>query len=164
MATCRLDLPGKRKKCCDPYKLHENPVTKGLRNISEKVRSSHHSLHFESDDQLCTSCRKRVAARPEGPEEVWMVESSQSEQSEAEAVDKAHAREDILRTSAGTDALFISPDHEISVLNASLSILGESPIIKKETGYKSALCQRKSAKNRAYSKEKDRVRYRLFRI
>jgi hypothetical protein len=55
MGTRHLDLMGKRKKCCDPFKLHENPVTKGLRNISEKARNSHRSLHFESDDQLCTS-------------------------------------------------------------------------------------------------------------
>ena len=100
MTTRHLALLGKRKKCCDPFKLHENIITKGLRNISEKARSGHRSLHFESDDQLCTSCRKRVAALPESPEELRKVESLQSEQSEAEEVDEAHAREDILRSTA----------------------------------------------------------------
>jgi len=120
--------------------------TKGLRNISEKARNSHHSLHFEPDDQLCTSCRKRVAALPEGPEELRTVGSSQSEQSEAEGVNEAHPSEDMPGTSAGTDALYISPDHEISVLNASLSILGESPIIKRKLNTRALYVKEKARK------------------
>ena len=45
MATRHLGLMGKCKKCCDPFKLHENPVMKGLRNISEKARSGHRSCN-----------------------------------------------------------------------------------------------------------------------
>jgi len=45
MTTCHLDLLGKRKKSCGPLKLHENPVMKGLRNISEKARSGHRSCN-----------------------------------------------------------------------------------------------------------------------
>ena len=89
-------------------------------------------LQFESDDQLCTSWRKRVAALPESPEKLRKVESSQSDKSEAKDADEKNTSEDIQGTSAGTDALFISPDHEISVLNEFLSILGKSPIINRK--------------------------------
>ena len=90
----------------------------------------HPSLNFESDDQLCTSCRKRVA---ELPEELQTVASSQSEESVlTEEQVEAYARQALPGTSSDKDDMFISPDHEISVLNASLSILGESPIIKRK--------------------------------
>jgi hypothetical protein len=126
----RMDSLCKRNKCCDPYKLHEKPVTKGLRKVSEKTRTIHRFLHFESDDQLCTSCRKRVAALAE---DILTVESSQSEQSAAEEeVEEAYSRQVLPGTSATAGHVFISPEHEISVLNASLSILGESPVIKRK--------------------------------
>ena len=144
MATESLDLLSKRKKCCDPFKLHEKPVTKGLRNISEKVRNIHRSLHFESDDQLCTFCRKQVAALPE---ELQTVASSQSEESgEEEEAKEAHAKPAIQESSAGTDAMFISPDHEISQLNASLFILGESPIMKRKLDTRALYVKEKTRK------------------
>jgi len=59
MTTRHLDLVGKRKKCCDPFKLHENLVTKGLRNVSEKARSGHRS---------CISNPITSCARLEGSE------------------------------------------------------------------------------------------------
>ena len=68
----------KRKISCDPFKSHENLVTKGLRPIHGNTIKTHHSLHFDDEDQLCTSCRKRVSALPQE------IELSQFEQSQEE--------------------------------------------------------------------------------
>jgi hypothetical protein len=141
MSSQKLQVLMKRVTCCDPFKIHEIAVSKGLRTVSHQIRNEHLSLQFSSSDQLCTSCRKRVSA---SPKECELSQSDQSDVDE-ECEVECHVTGATSGSSATQEDAFVSPGHELSVLNASLCILGESPIEK-----------RKAANQKFYGAEKAR--------
>src|ERR1043165_7996666 len=63
------------KQCCNPFKCHEKPVTKGLRMITDATRNRPHSLQIKPDNQLCTKCRKKLTALPQQSETLSQSET-----------------------------------------------------------------------------------------
>jgi len=113
------------KRCCDPFNNHDQWKTKGLREISMLTMVSHPSLQLKFGDRVCTQCRKMIANLPR--------EATEQHQSSSDAEDDC-----IPGTSAGehvnntdTDAV-ISPEHQLSLINTSLCMLGESPVVKRK--------------------------------
>ena len=120
----------KNRKYCDPFKSHQKVIYKGLRDISERTRSAHASLRFQIGDHLCTSCRKRVTALPvedAEPSTASDVELSDVGNDNLPSTSSVPNKSDAIRYHKD---IFISPDHELSLLNQSLNVLGESPVIK----------------------------------
>src|SRR5277367_2875026 len=55
----------KQQKCCDPFSYHKMPVTKGLRTMTENMKTRCQSLSVMLEgDQLCTKCRKQGTVLP----------------------------------------------------------------------------------------------------
>jgi hypothetical protein len=119
----------KRKRCCNPFKCHEKPVTKGLRMITEATRIRHHSLQFKPDNQLCTKCRKKLTALPQQLETLSQSEKSSSA---SEADSQPRTCSAVPGPSSDSNVDFVDPDHELSTLNQSLMVLGESPVMKRK--------------------------------
>jgi len=117
----------KRKICCDPFKCHSTLKLRDLKRISEETMTSYPSLRFQSDDQLCTSCRKEVAALPvEDKEMTSAIPSSSSESLEPEQMPGTSA------CASMNPDVYEVPEEQLEVINESLQVLGESPLIKRK--------------------------------
>ena len=110
-------------------------MMKDLRQITSKMRAAHKDMHFEIEDRLCTKCRKRVAGCPSSSEEQECDPKELPGESSSLESDGSSDREIGGATpgpSGSTHELFVSPDHELSLLNQTLVVIGESPIIKRK--------------------------------
>lgn len=52
------------KFCFDPLKRHSKRQRKGLRPASERMIAAYPSLHLQTKNKLCTSCRKEISELP----------------------------------------------------------------------------------------------------
>jgi len=103
---------------------------KGLRDVSQKARDSYPSLKFQLGDRICTQCRKKVMERPVDDPQNAATESSQSSQDEHIAGISGVAAIDTVNDP--DDTVYESTDHNLVVLNTSLQVLGESPVVKRQ--------------------------------
>src|SRR6266536_1623150 len=104
---------------CDPFKVHKRFVTKGLSKITEQNRANDHHLHFRPNDKLCTSCRKQLADTLEP------VETSTHLEESSPACDEDSVNEQIditMHPVKFSNDGFVSPDHELPLLNQSSSL------------------------------------------
>jgi len=128
--------------CCDPFKCHKKLMRKGLRAVSENMRSVHRDLNLKIEDKLCTVCRKRVAEMPIGSGELLsssknLPQSSEGLRGESSSPDSdGDSPHEMGGAAAGSSKslteVFISPDDELSVLNQTLVVFDESPVIKRK--------------------------------
>ena len=112
----------RKSRCCDPFGCHKTTITKGIRNVTDKAKF--HFPHLTDDDKLCTKCRKQVAALP-------MTRQARSRQ-----VETSESDSDCGRNDGDVSELVILPDTfvspDLSLLNSTLSAMGESPVVKKK--------------------------------
>ena len=118
------------KKCCDPFKCHEQNKSQGLREVSAETRIKHPSLQFKLGDKICTPCRKKVLKLSHLTLD---VPSTSMEVSEDDVEPEINAASDDENEAYASCDVFESPEYHLTVLNESLQILGESPIVKKKT-------------------------------
>lgn len=114
-------------RCCDPFKCHKQWMRNGLRQISDMTRQSFPSLHFIEGDKVCTSCRKRISKLP--PEVAAQMDTASLPEDDCE---EGTSADDEQPENEMTRDLFVSTDHDLSVLNQSLGVLGESPVVKRK--------------------------------
>ena len=120
------------RSCCDPFKCHKQPVRKGLRVVTDAVRRTHAFLKLGSGDKLCTACRKRIPTLPQTTEDVLAMELSTDTLSESEGELEFSVSDANKNTCASAAEAFVSPEHELSLLNSSLRMIGESPVVKRK--------------------------------
>lgn len=126
------------KKCCDPFKCHKKQTDTGLRDVSQLKRQLYPSLQFKTGDKICTLCRKKLSTIPTENNTAASAVSSAANQSIEPEIDELP-----LMTSNNPDE-FISPEHELSQLNKSLVLLGESPVVKNKLTSRVNYFKRKS--------------------
>lgn len=121
------------KSCSDPFKCHKQLVRKGLRVVTDAVRRTHSFLKLGSGDRLCTACRKRISTLPQTTEDALAMELSTDTLSESEGEFEFGVSDanETIRASAAVQA-FVSPEHELSLLNSSLHMIEESPLVKRK--------------------------------
>jgi len=108
----------KRKHCCDPFKCHPKLKFKDLRPIAEKTMSLHPSLKFQSNDRLCTPCRKKVSALP--VDDIEMASTNPSSNSEPEEPKPGTSAS----ASVNPDEdMFELPEEQLEVMNESYKYL-----------------------------------------
>jgi hypothetical protein len=147
-----LEGQARTDACRDPYNVHAKLVRKGLRYISEVMRTTHHHLQFKQGDKLCTDCRKRLTSLPEtdtASHATPVASDNESKQeNSASSTPKASASKD----------LYVSPDHELSLLNETLTAIGESPIVKRKMSTRPLYAEKKAkAINTAVKKKLELV-------
>ena len=104
------------------------------------MRTDHVTLNFQEGDLLCTTCRKKLCeVAPEGAEH--SARSSDGEQEPisddvlvSDTDEPMRGRSTAPQQSDSLHDIFISLDHELSILNESLTVLGESPVVKRKAG------------------------------
>ena len=95
--------------------------------VSKRIKASNTSIDFQIGDQLCTQCRKKFAE---------LQSRDDSDQFDEEDLgDPGHdslSVASVQRECNIPDDDFVSPEVELSELNQSLSVLGESPVVKQK--------------------------------
>lgn len=119
--------------CCDPFKCHKQRKTQGLRKISAQLVILHPSLGLQIGDKVCTTCRKKLSSLPI----TGKTEETYSQQETAESTGVSGNE---------SEGFVPPPEHELLVLNSSLSVLGESPVMKKKLSSSAKYAQNKLAK------------------
>jgi hypothetical protein len=100
----------------------------------------------------CTDCRKRLTSLPEtdtASHATPVASDNESKQeNSASSTPKASASKD----------LYVSPDHELSLLNETLTAIGESPIVKRKMSTRPLYAEKKAkAINTAVKKKLELV-------
>lgn len=108
-----------KDSCCDPFQCHSVRKVKGLRCIPQKIITQHPSLHINTEDKLCTPCRKKVTQLPVEDTDVVLTDDDSS--SKVRPVSSCS-------TITAADDVFESRQHELAIINKSLEVLGESPV------------------------------------
>src|SRR6476469_4378986 len=112
----------RKSRCCDPFGCHKTTITKGIRNVTDKAKF--HFPYLTDDDKLCTKCRKQVADLP------------MTQQARSREVETSESDSDCGRNDGDVSELVIPPDTfvspDLSLLNSTLSAMGESPVVKKK--------------------------------
>lgn len=107
-----------RKQCCDPFKCHKQRKTQGLREISAGAITAHSPLGLQIGDKACTQCRKRIY-------------SLASYEIDREPHSQQNTDESTCASGDESEEFIPSGQHQLLVLNSSLSAIGESPVVKK---------------------------------
>lgn len=115
--------------CCDPFHCHPVKIVKGLRTVTESTKALHPSLNFQVNDQICTKCRKQVS-KLSITDKMTLTDGSSSDSSD----DKVKLSSSGMAASAhaNADETFVSQDNQLSLLNESLQVLGESPVVNRK--------------------------------
>jgi hypothetical protein len=133
----RLDV------CWDPLKCHKKDVLKGLRQVSEETRTIYRHLNFPVKAKLCTDCRKRFTALKAtqttasatlamAPAPQKVAPATQITADVGDSDDEQEQLQSCASVSTPAKDAYVSPDHELSILNESLSVIGQSPIDRKK--------------------------------
>ena len=116
--------------CCDP--LNEHPHVKkkrNLRKISSVQLEKCKELELHAESRLCIPCRKRLATA-----DVALLEAAASTHESPSEDDKGNDNEKDHSGPSGVSMPHVELEHELSVLNESLNLLGGSSFKKQKLG------------------------------
>lgn len=113
--------------CCNPFQKKSHWVNKDLRAISSWM-IDFKDYNIEEGMKICTSCRVKL-----GKERQALLDEMQAKE---ESVDKEDEG----------DTIFMDLGEGLNQLNASLTSIGESPIVKKKCDSSNKYCKEKIEK------------------
>ncbi|KAL5503683.1 hypothetical protein EMCRGX_G010672 [Ephydatia muelleri] len=110
------------KYCCDPFSVHTSKQRKDLRSVSEQIAARFPTL-LKAGEKLCSCCRKRLSQT--SSEE---YESASTLPEVVEVTDRQEVEEEVEE-----DEEYQSQEVALSVVNNTLSVLGQSPLKKRRS-------------------------------
>ncbi|CAJ1061238.1 uncharacterized protein LOC119727986 [Xyrichtys novacula] len=111
----------RQKSCCNPFGDYVKPKTAGLRAITRKAIANHPDLNLRLGQKICDICRKKMMKT-----HVETVDQEKSPTTDSN--DTIDADKYSPKPGCSEDSEYLSQRAELSILNQSLQLIGESPV------------------------------------
>ena len=121
--------PTDRLSCCDPLSQHPRRERKrNLRKISETQLQQCKDLGLHEQSRLCTQCRKILAT----VDFATLQAAARTSSSPTGDSKETDGDDENIPGPSGLNIEQLELDHELSTVNESLVLLGESPLKRKK--------------------------------
>ncbi|CAF2145756.1 unnamed protein product, partial [Rotaria magnacalcarata] len=150
-----VEFKQKQKYCCDPFQNHKKRQHKTLRVVTSRQVAMFPSK-LKAGSKLCDICRKKIGLglQPERYEEASAATcNTGSDSQESSALSSQECSALSQYVSDKEDNNLQCQEGEISVLNESLKLLGESPLVKRKLRLSSYIPEKKKKLKRLVNRK-----------